>query len=63
MEKIDCAHRPFFSKYSWITYCLTGGTIACLFCKTAGEKRLNLISYHSEDMRSLRETLAIGRNA
>ena len=38
-----------FSKYSWITYCLTRGTIACFFCKTAGEKQLNLFSYHSEN--------------
>jgi hypothetical protein len=38
-----------FLKYCWITYCLTRGTIACFFCKTAVEKQLNLFSYHSEN--------------
>ncbi|CAB4016965.1 zinc finger MYM-type 1-like isoform X1 [Paramuricea clavata] len=40
----DGKHRQcpmsIFSKYSWATYCLTQGSIACFFCKTASEKGL-----------------------
>ena len=43
-------HCPFsvFSKFSWVTYCLTRGTIACFHCKKAMERNLITFSYHTE---------------
>ena len=46
--KIRQCPLSIFSKYNWVTYCLTRGCIACFFCKTVAEKRLHLSSHHTE---------------
>ena len=38
-----------FSKYAWVTYCLTQGTIVCYFCKTTCEKGLVTFIYNKNN--------------
>ena len=51
-----------FSKFSWVTYCLTRGTIACFHCKKAMERNLTLLVIIPRK-HFLQESFATGKSA
>ena len=47
--KIRKCTSSVFAKYLWASYCLTKGTIACFYCRTASNMGLLMFSYHKSE--------------
>lgn len=47
--KVRTCPSSIFGKYTWVTYCMTKGTIACFFCKKAKKHGLITFSNNGAD--------------
>ena len=48
LSNVRTCRPSIFLKYTWVTYCITKGTIACYFCKRAMHQDLITFSHNGE---------------